>query len=87
MGENKSSKRSRRDLNLGAPDCNFSAPTAAYPTFPSRYSCLNDVSLMFRDYFFRELRLMDVLDDLCDRMKLYSARAGPEFPYIKGGMT
>ena len=30
---------------------------------------------------------MDVLDDLCDRMKLYSARAGPEFPYIKGGMT
>ena len=30
---------------------------------------------------------MDILDDLCDRMKLYSARAGPEFPYIKGGMT
>lgn len=85
MGENKS-ERSGRELNLGAPDCNFSASTAAYPTFPSRYSC-NDVSLMFPDYFFRELRLMDVLDDLCDRMKLYSARAGPEFPYIKGGMT
>lgn len=65
----------------------LSAPTAASPTFPSRYSCLNDVSLMFPDYVFRELRLMDVLDDLCDRMKLYSARAGPEFPYIKGGMT
>ena len=29
---------------------------------------------------------MDVLDNLCDKMKLYSARAGPEFPYIKGGM-
>ncbi|KAM7448545.1 Protein canopy 3 [Porites harrisoni] len=34
-----------------------------------------------------ELRLMDVLDDLCDRMKLYSARAGPEFPYIKGAKS
>ena len=30
---------------------------------------------------------MDVLDDLCERMKLYRARAGPEFPYIKGGMS
>lgn len=29
---------------------------------------------------------MDVLDNLCNRMKLYSARAGPEFPYIKGGI-
>ena len=87
MGENKSSQRSGRDMNLGAPDCNSGAPTAAYPTFPSRYSCLNDISLTFPDYVFRELRLMDVLDDLCDRMKLYSARAGPEFPYIKGGMT
>ena len=29
---------------------------------------------------------MDVLDNLCNRMKLYSPRAGPEFPYIKGGM-
>lgn len=28
---------------------------------------------------------MDVLDNLCQRMKLYQARAGPEFPYIKGG--
>lgn len=87
MGENKSSQRSGRDLNLGAPDYNSSALTAAYPSFPSRYSCLNDVTLIFSDYFFRELRLMDILDDLCDRMKLYSARAGPEFPYIKGGMT
>lgn len=29
---------------------------------------------------------MDVLDSLCQRMKLYQARAGPDFPYIKGGM-
>lgn len=29
---------------------------------------------------------MDVLDSLCQRMKLYQARAGPHFPYIKGGM-
>ena len=86
MGQNKSSQRSGRDIHLGAPDCNSGAPTAAYPTFPSRYSC-TAVSLVFLNYFFRELRLMDVLDDLCDRMKLYSARAGPEFPYIKGGMT
>lgn len=28
---------------------------------------------------------MEVLDGLCNRMKLYQARAGPEFPYIKGG--
>ena len=28
---------------------------------------------------------MDVLENLCDRMKLYRARPGPEFPYIKGG--
>lgn len=28
---------------------------------------------------------MDVLDNLCERIKLYRARAGPEFPYIKGG--
>jgi len=34
-----------------------------------------------------ELRLMDVLDDLCERMKLYRARAGPEFPYIKGAKS
>ena len=73
-------------MNLGAPDCNSSALTAGEPTLPSRYSC-TAVSLMLLNYFFRELRLMDVLDDLCDRMKLYSARAGPEFPYIKGGMT
>ena len=37
-------------------------------------------------HFTRELRLMDVLDSLCQRMKLYQARAGPDFPYIKGGM-
>jgi len=36
--------------------------------------------------FSRELRLMDVLDNLCERMKLYRARPGPEFPYIKGGL-
>lgn len=36
--------------------------------------------------FLRELRLMDVLDNLCERMKLYRARPGPEFPYIKGGL-
>ena len=29
---------------------------------------------------------MDVLENMCERMKLYRARAGPEFPYIKGGM-
>ena len=29
---------------------------------------------------------MDVPDSLCQRMKLYQARAGPDFPYIKGGM-
>ena len=29
---------------------------------------------------------MDVLDSLCERMKLYRARPGPEFPYIKGGL-
>ncbi|KAJ7390054.1 Protein canopy 3 [Desmophyllum pertusum] len=34
-----------------------------------------------------ELRLMDVLDNLCERMKLYSARPGPEFPYIKGAKS
>ena len=39
----------------------------------------------FHVLFSRELRLMDVLDNLCERMKLYRARPGPEFPYIKGG--
>ncbi|KAK2570471.1 Protein canopy 4 [Acropora cervicornis] len=34
-----------------------------------------------------ELRLMDVLDSLCQRMKLYQARAGPDFPYIKGAKS
>ncbi|XP_068716077.1 protein canopy 4-like [Montipora foliosa] len=34
-----------------------------------------------------ELRLMDVLDNLCQKMKLYQARAGPEFPYIKGAKS
>ena len=34
----------------------------------------------------RELRLLEVLDNLCERMKLYRARPGPEFPYIKGGL-
>lgn len=34
-----------------------------------------------------ELRLMDVLDNLCERIKLYRARAGPEFPYIKGAKS
>ena len=37
-------------------------------------------------HFTRELRLMDVLDSLCQRTKLYQARAGPDFPYLKGGM-
>ena len=49
--------------------------------FP-QFVCL----FLFMFFFLRELRLMDVLDNLCDKMKLYSARAGPEFPYIKGGM-
>jgi len=30
---------------------------------------------------------MDVLDSLCQRMKLYQARAGPDFPYIKGAKS
>ncbi|KAK3702872.1 hypothetical protein QZH41_014148, partial [Actinostola sp. cb2023] len=29
---------------------------------------------------------MEVLDGLCDQMKLYQPRAGPEFPYIKGAV-
>ena len=37
-------------------------------------------------HFTRELRLMDVLDSLCQRTKLCQARAGPDFPYLKGGM-
>lgn len=48
-----------------------------------------DISVLILDFmvlfFQRELRLMDVLDNLCERMKLYRARPGPEFPYIKGG--
>ncbi|KAK2570475.1 hypothetical protein P5673_005297 [Acropora cervicornis] len=28
---------------------------------------------------------MDVLDSLCQRTKLCQARAGPDFPYLKGG--
>ncbi|EDO37294.1 predicted protein [Nematostella vectensis] len=38
-------------------------------------------------YHTSELRLADVLDDLCDRVKLYRARAGPAFPYIKGAKS
>ncbi|XP_078377444.1 protein canopy 4-like [Oculina patagonica] len=34
-----------------------------------------------------ELRLLDVLDNLCERVKLYRARPGPEFPYIKGAKS
>ena len=37
-------------------------------------------------HFTRELRLMDVLDSLCQRTKLCQARAGPDFPYLKGVM-
>ena len=29
---------------------------------------------------------MDVLDGLCQRTKLCQARAGPDFPYLKGGI-
>ena len=49
----------------------------AYSSYFSNFSPL---------LFTRELRLMDVLDSLCQRMKLYQARAGPDFPYLKGGM-
>ena len=42
---------------------------------PSNFSLL---------HFTKELRLMDVLDSLCQRTKLYQARAGPDFSYLKG---
>ncbi|KXJ23322.1 Protein canopy 4 [Exaiptasia diaphana] len=38
------------------------------------------------NYQTSEIRFMEVLDNLCDRMRLYQARAGPEFPYIRGAV-
>ena len=34
---------------------------------------------------FREIRLMESLENLCDHMKSYVSRARRKFPYVKGG--
>ena len=38
-------------------------------------------------WLFREIRLLETMENVCDKMKSYVSRSRRKFPYVKGGIV